>query len=75
MITRETVVEVLEKSTDLIFISLCSREDNYGFTEVERGRVADSSSQERNLRRFLVGILGRRNPIADVCAYGHLATY
>jgi hypothetical protein len=36
MIARETVVEVLEKSADLIFIGLCSREDNYGFTEVER---------------------------------------
>jgi hypothetical protein len=37
MITRETVVEVLEKSADLIFIGLCSREDNYGFTKVEGG--------------------------------------
>jgi hypothetical protein len=37
MIVRETIVEVLEKSADLIFIGLCSREDNYGFTEVERG--------------------------------------
>jgi hypothetical protein len=37
MIARETIVEVLEKSADLIFIGLCSREDNYGFTKVERG--------------------------------------
>jgi hypothetical protein len=44
MITRETIIEVLEESVDLVFISFCSREDNYGFTEVERGRVADSSS-------------------------------
>jgi hypothetical protein len=35
-ITRETMVEILKKPTDLIFISLCSREDNYGFAEVER---------------------------------------
>jgi hypothetical protein len=37
MIARETIIEVLEKSVDLVFISLCSREDNYGFTKVERG--------------------------------------
>jgi hypothetical protein len=37
MIARETIIEVLEKSVDLVFIGLCSREDNYGFTEVERG--------------------------------------
>jgi hypothetical protein len=35
-ITRETMVEILKKPTDLIFISLCSREDNYSFAEVER---------------------------------------
>jgi hypothetical protein len=35
-IMRETMVEILKKPADLIFIGLCSREDNYGFTEVER---------------------------------------
>jgi hypothetical protein len=51
IIVRETVVEALEKSVDLIFIDLCSREDNYGFTEVERGGVLPiPHPQERNLR-------------------------
>jgi hypothetical protein len=36
MITRKTVVEALEESADIVFIGLCSREDNYGFTEIER---------------------------------------
>jgi hypothetical protein len=50
MIARETVVEVLEKSADLIFIGLCSREDNYGFTKVERGGVLPiPHPQEHNL--------------------------
>jgi hypothetical protein len=35
-ITRETMLEILKKFADLIFISLCSRENNYGFAEVER---------------------------------------
>jgi hypothetical protein len=36
MITRKTIVEALEESADLIFIGLCSRGDNYGFTKIER---------------------------------------
>jgi tryptophan synthase alpha subunit len=44
MITRKTIIEVLEESADLIFIGFCSKEDNYGFTKIKRGRVADSSS-------------------------------
>jgi hypothetical protein len=36
MITRKTIVEALEESADLVFIGLCSREDNYGFTKIER---------------------------------------
>jgi hypothetical protein len=36
MITRKTIVEALEESTDLVFIGLCSRKDNYGFTKIER---------------------------------------
>jgi hypothetical protein len=35
-ITRETMVEILKKSVDLIFIGLCSRKDDYGFAKVER---------------------------------------
>jgi tryptophan synthase alpha subunit len=44
MITRKTIIEVLEESIDLVFIGFCSREDNYGFTKIERGCVANSSS-------------------------------
>jgi hypothetical protein len=36
MITRKTIIEVLEESADLVFIGLCSREDNYVFTKIER---------------------------------------
>jgi hypothetical protein len=35
-ITREAMVESLKKPADLIFIGLCSGEDNYGFAKVER---------------------------------------
>jgi hypothetical protein len=35
-IMGETMVEILEKPADLIFISLYFREDNYSFAEVER---------------------------------------
>jgi hypothetical protein len=44
MIMRKTIIEVLEEFADLVFIGFCFREDNYGFTKIERGRVADSSS-------------------------------
>jgi tryptophan synthase alpha subunit len=37
MISRKTIIEVLEESADLVFIGFCSREDNYGFTKIERG--------------------------------------
>jgi hypothetical protein len=36
MVTRKTIIEVLEESADLIFIGFYSREDNYGFTKIER---------------------------------------
>jgi hypothetical protein len=36
MITRKTIIEALEESTDLVFIGLYSRKDNYGFTKIER---------------------------------------
>jgi hypothetical protein len=36
MVMRKTIIEVLEESADLIFIGFCSREDNYGFTKIER---------------------------------------
>jgi hypothetical protein len=35
MITRKTIVEALEESVDLVFIRLCSRKNNYGFTKIE----------------------------------------
>jgi hypothetical protein len=35
MITRKTIVEALEESVDLVFIGLCSRKNNYGFTKIE----------------------------------------
>jgi len=35
MIMRKTIVEALEESADLVFIGLCSRKDNYGFTKIE----------------------------------------
>jgi hypothetical protein len=35
MIMRKTVVEALEESADLVFIGLCSRKNNYGFTKID----------------------------------------
>jgi hypothetical protein len=31
----KTIIEALEESADLIFVGLCSRKNNYGFTKIE----------------------------------------
>jgi hypothetical protein len=64
MITRKTIVEALEESADLVFIGLCSREDNYGFTKIERwARCRFLISKDVVFDNFSWELLGKEVPL------------